>query len=183
MPTIFSHAVFSAALGAPYATASMPARFWVWAGVCSVLPDLDVVGFPLGIPYRSLWGHRGITHSLLFAALTGCAIAWIFRREELAAMNRPRWSLAIFFSLAAVSHPLLDSLTDGGLGVALLAPFSVIRYFAPWRPVRVSPIGAAFFSERGLHVLTSEFVWVWLPALAIALLARLSHRTARTPKL
>lgn len=178
MPTIFSHAIFSSALGAPYAAGSIPARFWVWAGLCSVLPDLDVIAFAFGVPYRSLWGHRGMTHSLLFAVLIGGVIAWMFRREELARMNRSRLSLAVFFSLATASHPLLDSLTDGGLGVALLAPFSNARYFAPWRPIRVSPIGPDFFSARGMQVLGSEIVWVWLPALAIALLARLSRRAA-----
>jgi inner membrane protein len=74
---------------------------------------------------------------------------------------------------------MLDSLTDGGLGVAAFAPFDDARYFAPWRPIRVSPIGAAFFSARGLAVLASEVVWVWLPALALVLLTGLYRRRSR----
>ena len=62
---------------------------------------------------------------------------------------------------------MLDALTDGGLGVAFFAPFSARRYFLPWRPVAVSPIGMGFFSERGLEVLGSEVVWVWLPSVAL----------------
>jgi len=177
MPSIFSHALFSSALGAAYAAGPAPARFWTWAAVCSVLPDLDVIGLWLGVPYRSLWGHRGITHSLLFALLAGSAIAWLaFRNEDLVKMKRGRASLAIFFVLAVASHLALDALTDGGSGVAAFAPFDDARYFAPWRPIRVSPIGAAFFSARGLAVLASEMVWVWLPALVLVSLTRLYRR-------
>jgi hypothetical protein len=43
--------------------------FWFVAVFCSVLPDIDVVGFRFGIHYADLWGHRGMTHSLLFAPL------------------------------------------------------------------------------------------------------------------
>jgi inner membrane protein len=183
MPTIFSHAIFSTALGAAYATRQIPARFWVWAGLCSVLPDLDVIAFAFGIPYRSVWGHRGFTHSLLFAILAGWAIArWAFRDEDLSLMNRSRTSLAIFFSLAVTSHLVLDSLTNGGLGVALFAPFNSTRYFAPWQPIRVSPIGADFFSSRGLRVLASEAIWIWLPAIATVSVSWLYHRMNHTDK-
>ena len=181
MPSIFSHAIFSSALGAAYSTEPMPWKFWVWAAICSVLPDLDVIAFGLGISYRSVWGHRGITHSLLFAVLAGCAIAWlVFRQNELRLMKRSRASLATLFVLAIASHLALDSLTNGGLGVAVFAPFENSRYFAPWRPIQVSPIGAAFFSLRGLAVLASEPIWVWLPALILLIAAKLFHRIART---
>ncbi|MCA8967543.1 MAG: metal-dependent hydrolase, partial [Planctomycetes bacterium] len=76
---------------------------------------------------------------------------------------------AVFLFLATASHGLLDAFTDGGLGIALLAPFSSMRWFAPWRPIAVAPIGVgAFFSEWGLRVMVSELRWVWLPVLAVA---------------
>lgn len=181
MPTIFSHAILSTALGAAYATEPMPKRFWFLAAMCSVLPDFDVLAFNLGIPYRSVWGHRGFTHSLLFAVLAGCVIAWTaFRQEESVTMKRSRTSLAIFFSVATISHLALDSLTNGGLGVAALWPFENARYFAPWRPIRVSPIGADFFSAYGMQVLANEIVWIWLPALALVAATKLFQRTVRT---
>lgn len=171
-------------MGAAYVDRPMPARFWMLAGLCSVLPDLDVIAFGLGIPYRSLWGHRGITHSLLFAVLAGCLIAMCgFREEEFVEMGRSRRSLATFFSLAIASHLLLDSLTNGGLGVAAFAPIENARYFAPFRPVKVSPIGVDFFSMYGLQVLASEIVWVWMPALAMVLMARFYRRTIRASKI
>ena len=68
------------------------------------------------------------------------------------------------------SHGALDAMTDGGLGVAFFAPFSGERYFFPFRPIVVSPIGlGGFFSEWGVAVIKSELLWVWLPsALVVA---------------
>ncbi|HEU4994167.1 MAG TPA: metal-dependent hydrolase [Gemmatimonadaceae bacterium] len=40
---------------------------------CAALPDLDAIGFWMGIPYDHMLGHRGLTHSLTFAALIATA--------------------------------------------------------------------------------------------------------------
>jgi len=86
-----------------------------------------------------------------------------------------------YFFLATASHGLLDAMTDGGLGVAFFAPFDNHRYFLPWTPIRVSPLGIGrFFTSRGFAVLQSELLWIWVPSavlLASALLLR--RRTAR----
>jgi inner membrane protein len=78
------------------------------------------------------------------------------------------------------SHSVLDALTNGGLGVALLAPFDSTRYFFPVRPIQVWPIGVGrFSSERCLAALRSELVWVSLPFTLLAALAfdvRRRHR-------
>jgi len=66
------------------------------------------------------------------------------------------------------SHPLLDALTDGGLGVALLWPFSAERFFFPWRPIPVSPIGVGFFSLRGIRVALAELQF-FAPVYVVAL--------------
>ena len=39
------------------------------------LPDFDVVAFKLGIAYHDAFGHRGFSHSLLFAAILGALAA------------------------------------------------------------------------------------------------------------
>jgi inner membrane protein len=57
------------------------------------------------------------------------------------------------------SHPLLDTLTDGGLGCALLWPFDHTRYFAPWTPIPVSPIGLSFFSPYGMYAAGVELIY------------------------
>ena len=165
MPSIFSHAIFATVVGKAYVSKPLPFSFWLLTATCAILPDADAIGFAFGVPYNSMLGHRGFTHSLAFAVLTGALaglIAYGKARDEFS-----RTALVLYFTLVTLSHSLLDAMTNGGLGVALFAPFSDARYFSPWRPIEVSPIGMRFFSERGLEVLFSEVVWVWLPALLI----------------
>ena len=166
MPTVFTHAAAAVAVGKVYAGGRMPARFWLLSALCAVLPDADVAGFAFRVRYADLLGHRGLSHSLAFAAALGLAVALLFFRGERFGPRR-RWSLAAYFAAVTASHGALDALTDGGLGVAFFAPLDDSRYFFPWRPIEVSPIGAGFFSRRGLAVLASELAWVWLPALLV----------------
>ena len=76
--------------------------------------------------------------------------------------------LFCYFFVVTASHGILDAMTDGGLGVAFFAPFDDTRYFFPFRPIKVSPIGLSFFSDRGLDVIGSELLWVWIPGIVIA---------------
>ncbi len=177
MATVFSHAIAAAALGAA-ATApkKISARFWILSVICSALPDADVAGFYFGVRYGSMFGHRGFTHSLFFAVLLGCLVALSFFRQH--TQGAQRVGLIIYFALVTASHTLLDAMTDGGLGVALFAPFDETRYFLPWRPIEVSPIGPAFFSPRGMEVIVSEIVWIWTPSLVL-ILAVWSYRHLR----
>src|SRR2546423_11196159 len=108
MASAFTHAFFAAAMGKAYAAKRMPARFWFLAMLCAVLPDADVSAFAFGIPYGSMFGHRGLTHSLAFALLLAVFVVALFFRE---ATNKT--TLAVFFFLATASHGALDALTNG----------------------------------------------------------------------
>jgi inner membrane protein len=156
---------------------AIPPRFAGALCCFALMPDLDGIGFYLGVPYESWLGHRGFSHSLFFAFACGLLGFWL--APWLGVSRRLAGGLAF---LAVTSHIALDALTSGGLGVALLWPFTEARYFFPWRPIRVSPMRLAHFvSGRGLVVLYSEFLWVWLPAFAVALpccLWRLRRRRA-----
>lgn len=145
--------------------------------LCS-LPDLDVVAFGLGIPYASPWGHRGFTHSLAFALLSALLCWWWLMPSG--ASRFTTWAGAAYLAACAVSHGLLDGFTNGGLGSALWWPLSDDRWFAPFRPIQVSPIGHAFFSARGLAVIRSESLWVGLPAVAVAGIGLLIRRRRTT---
>jgi inner membrane protein len=133
--------------------AASPWASMVWWSMLALLPDIDVIGFALGVPYSAPWGHRGATHSLAFAlvvaALLGLA-ALKLRMQPL----RTWWIAAIVLG----SHGPLDTLTDGGLGCALLWPFNGTRYFAPWRPIPVAPIGLGLLSTYGFMVAMTEVV-------------------------
>ena len=133
-----------------------------WSAL-SMLPDADVIGFSLGVRYEDPWGHRGATHSFAFAVIVGIAAGLMARR-----FKRPQLRTALFATIVLATHPLLDTLTDGGLGCALFWPFDLTRYFSPWRPIQVAPIGLAFLSSYGAIVAMSEIV-LFLPLFVFAL--------------
>ena len=163
MPTVFTHAIVPLAFAAAAGRGVISPKLAIAGAVLTVIPDADVIGFRFGIEYADAWGHRGATHSIVFAGLFAGFISLLWKDAR---------SLAgfAFLTLAMASHGLLDTLTDGGLGAALWWPFDNARIFAPETPIRVSPIGAGFFSMRGLETLISEFKWIWLPCLSLAIL-------------
>jgi inner membrane protein len=80
MPTIFSHAVFAAVSGTAVLKKPVSAWFWLLTALCSIIPDADVIGLAFGIRYNHPLGHRGLTHSLLFAVFFGTLVAF-FRAQ------------------------------------------------------------------------------------------------------
>ena len=174
MPTVFSHAIAGAALGCVF---GLPARRhpWLAGALCAMLPDADVIGLWFGVPWGHMLGHRGITHSLAFAAvLAAVVVALCFRGAPWSGWRFRLWA---FLFVATASHGVLDAMTDGGSGIAFLAPLDDTRYFLPWRPIRVAPISLQrFLSERGVQILHDELLWVWLPALGLAITAGLVRR-------
>lgn len=160
MPSVFTHAAIPLALWCASERGRISTRLLGAGVVAAMLPDADVLAFALHIPYADGFGHRGASHSLLFAMLLA-ALAIPCAK----ALQASRIQAAVFVFICAVSHPLLDALTSGGLGVALWWPWSEQRLFAPWRPIRVSPFANNFFSARGLQTVFSELRWVWLPLL------------------
>lgn len=168
MPTLISHSVIAVTAGAALAPERVPVRFWLCSIACSCLPDADVIGFSYDIPYGHFIGHRGFFHSPFFGVLLGISVAALFFRS-VPIRSKRFWYFALYFSLLAASHGVLDAFTDGGLGIALLAPFENSRYFFPWRPLKVAPIGlGGLFHPHILKVFLSEILWVWLPCLLAA---------------
>jgi inner membrane protein len=142
--------------------------------LCSALPDLDVIGLYFGIQYSDVWGHRGMTHSVVFAALLAGILVGVWYRSRPAAGMA---GLFLYFFLCTASHGVLDAMTNGGLGVAFFSPFDTTRYFFPLRPVLVSPIGVSeFFTEYGVRILASEAIWIWVPSCLAFLVLRVVQR-------
>ncbi|MDE2596747.1 MAG: metal-dependent hydrolase [Sphingomonadales bacterium] len=162
MPTIITHAIVPLSAAVAAGPRRVPAWLALAGTVLAMAPDLDVIGFRFGIAYGADWGHRGATHSFALAALATASVLAFWP----AARTRTH---AVFLFLSAASHGLLDMMTTGGLGVALFWPVETTRHFFAVRPIRVSPIGARFFTPRGLETVWSELRWVWLPCLGVAL--------------
>lgn len=181
MPTILSHAAVPLALGIGLGVARIPRRLLAAGVLASVVPDFDVLAFRLGIPYADAFGHRGASHSLVSALLLGL-VALAFARY----LKANRWSSFAFVSVSAASHALLDMLTNGGHGVALWWPLSQERLFFPWQVIEASPLSLRrLLGGRGIDVLQSELLWVWLPAALACLLLlvwrrRSNHSVGRT---
>jgi inner membrane protein len=173
MPTIITHALAGAAIAQVLAPCPLRSEITWIAAACTMLPDIDVLGLGLGIPYGDLFGHRGFTHSLLFAAVVALCVTSLLRNK---AHLRDLLRVFVCIFAATASHGILDALTNGGLGVAFFAPFDRTRYFFPVRPIMVSPIGVnAFLTPRGVSVLASEITWVWPPSIAVFLVGRFTR--------
>ncbi len=179
MASAFSHAVASFAIGSitkiskQLSAKGFDWKFWLLGAFCAAIPDADAIGFKLGVPYDSFWGHRGFTHSFVFALLLALVVTFTFYNAEKPGTKR-WWLLLLFFFLATASHPILDAMTTGGLGVAFFSPFDNTRYFFPFRPIKVSPISISrFFTQWGWRVIKSELVWVWLPSFFIIIIAQI----------
>lgn len=167
MPSAFTHAFVAGAL-----VAAAPRGIATWklglvgAGL-AVLPDLDVAAFRLGIDYGHPLGHRGVSHSLSFAAFAGM-LALVLCFRELRPGTRRWWTTGLVLCACAASHGVLDAFTDAGRGVGFFIPFDDARYFFPWRPLATSPLSiGAFFDGPAQRILRNEITWVWLPCLAL----------------
>jgi len=171
MASIISHAAAGAALSIAFAPDGAPGRYWPVAIATAVLPDAD--SFLYHFRYYSALGHRGFFHSPFLGLIISFLLMILFFRDE--TLFSACWFRYFFiFFLVWTSHGLLDALTNGGRGVAFFSPFSSKRYFFPWTPIQVSPMGIKpFFTSWGWSVLKSEFVWIWLPGLVLVSLSRM----------
>ena len=202
MPSIITHAAVPLALWCATDRGRIPPRLLAAGVIAAMLPDADVLAFALHIPYADAFGHRGASHSLLFACVLAAVAAVLaffgncrpWSAQHASGSRRP-WSAvscqprlastvqaAVFVFICAASHPLLDAMTSGGLGVALAWPWSEQRFFAPWRPIRVSPFAPQFFSTRGLATLLSELRWVWLPLAGAVVAWKLNQPAPAAPR-
>ena len=167
MASVFGHAITGWALTGSIEQPRRQIPLIIVLMSSTMIPDLDILAFDLGIPYDHVLGHRGITHSLSFACIW--ALLWMWALSRYHNLTKiPRWRLFLLLFVATASHGILDGMTTGGMGVAYFAPFDDGRYFLPWRMIQVSPLGVnRFFSAWGVSVLFSELLWVGIPAVIV----------------
>ena len=177
MPTILTHPAVPLALAVGLGTGVIPPRLLAAGVIASIVPDTDVY-FGHAFDAPDTLAHRGCTHSLGFALVCGLA--------ALAASNWLRARPLVVFAFVAVataSHGWLDAFTNGGAGIQLLWPLTDERYFMPWQPIAVSPIGVRnFVSSYGLYVLYSEAKWVWAPAIVLGVVMYSVRRMLPSPR-
>lgn len=164
MATIFTHPIIALGLSPLFKSVRQSKTILLAGAVLTIVPDFDVIGLRLGIPYEHVLGHRGITHSLFFAVIFS-GLASCFFTHSSKAHSIQVW---FYLFLCMASHGVLDALTNGGHGIAFFAPFNNERYFFPVTPIEVSTLNITrFFQGQGLAVIKSELLWVWTPCLII----------------
>jgi inner membrane protein len=154
MATDYTHAVVGLGLARLYANKPMPWAYWGLAFVLPVLPDLDVFSTAA---YGTWLGHRGFTHSLLFALSLGVVVAGLTFRY----FRANWWSLAALFFLMIASHGLLDAATSGGENVPLFWPLA--GRYGNWGLIPVSDIALDLPDPRYSHAIRAELLRIWLP--------------------
>ena len=177
MPTLLTHTFIAGAACKSFVKEKNPLRYWGIAVFCSNIPDADVFGFNIGISYESFFGHRGFFHSIFFALIVAFLVVLILVREY-RLFSEKWWRYVLFFFIIGASHGILDAFTDGGLGIALLSPFTSERFFFPWTPIPVSPIGLRpFIHYGGLQVIVWEILFIWFPLVAVIFICRAIRNT------
>jgi Predicted membrane-bound metal-dependent hydrolase (DUF457). len=125
----------------------------------ALLPDIDLL-VPLVETHLGPFGHRGATHSLLFAALVGVAVALVIAARR----GKGPSSVELLAAGVVASHGIMDVFGVTNLGVELMWPISDARMLAPWH-VLPNPTWEGLFSAAGLADLALEwalFVPLWL---------------------
>jgi len=136
----------------------------------ALVPDLDVITFGK-IPYSHPFGHRGFTHSIVFALLWATVLSFIFTKTK-----KKLFFIVIF--LSTISHGVLDAITTGGRGVGFFIPFNNERFFFSWKVIKVSPIGISeFFSSWGMQVILNELKYIGIPCLIVLLFLHFKNKT------
>ena len=167
MPTPVSHAAVGYAIASWARADTETRRLGIVAAACAALPDID---WPWNVATTSLFSHRAITHSLLFAALSAVlATCLCFTRSQRSTNGR---TILLILGLAALSHACLDALSSYSYGIEFFAPFWRQRFRFVWTPLG-DPSGTLAGQLR------QELFVVFLPAVVLATVGLWVRRTRR----
>ena len=160
-----THVALGAVVAHTAAHRRLGTRVLVVGAAAGALPDIDTFLSLSGDYFDELTLHRGITHSLFFAAVVGPLLGYaVWRLEKHGGTGRLRvWIVAL--TLALLSHPLLDATTS--YGVQLLQPFSDAR-FAVWAMPIIDPVYTLVLLA-GCLIAWRRPTWKAAPIVALAL--------------
>ncbi len=159
MATAYTHAVVGIGIAQFYTPQRRRWFYWGLAGILATFPDIDVLSTAA---YGTILGHRGITHTLIFALWVGFLVASLTFKPFQANL----WALTAVFFLATASHGFLDALTRGGEAIPFFWPATEVRY-GNWGPIPVADIAIELPNPRRSRSIRSELVWICLPTVLI----------------
>ena len=167
MPTPITHIIASIPMNSTVMRKTNTKKILFWSFVIAVIPDLDLIG---NVPINNIFGHRGFTHSLIFALLLTLLASVMFWREFKNDKSR-FYLISLNFLLVAMMHPFLDAGTDRNYGVAFFSPWSNHRYSLPWAPINDKALGLwnyyvlgwweIFKVEAVIIFVAIAYTWLW----------------------
>ncbi|HEX8839302.1 MAG TPA: metal-dependent hydrolase [Sphingomicrobium sp.] len=168
MPMTTTHALLPIAVAVAAARRPLPWRLVIAAAIAAAAPDVDgLFKRLLAVPPHSIYGHRGVTHSLFAALVAGLVAAALHQILRVRALTA-----GLVVGAAMASHGILDMMTDGGQGVAYFWPFSSTRWFADWRWIHSTPVHRAQLF-RDVQVRLGLELWqLIIPMFAVSLVIR-----------
>ena len=137
-------------------------RLLVAAVALACWQDADYATLAFEVRPEEMLGHRGLTHGLFVAAALALVVAFAAFRELRG--TRAFWVVAAFLFVAGASHGVLDALTGGDVGVALLAPLSNARFASPFKLLASCPGGVdEMLGYWGVMTIANELLYVVVP--------------------
>ena len=168
MAVFVTHGIFASLFSILWNDKKTKTTVFILIFIASILPDID---FLFQERESRMFGHRGFTHSILFALFTAGLFTLI--SSSLVKSFWRRLLLFTLFFLASASHSCLDAMTQSAYGVCFFCPFNEERYFFPFTPFSSIAAGGGHKGFRpGLGnsvwiTLLPEIFWVWIPTFAI----------------
>src|SRR5262245_18312373 len=103
MCSVLTHPAVTIALSSVFPREDLSSSVLHFGAACSGIADLDVIGFKFGIRPPHMLGHRGLTHSIAFAAVLGAVLTYAFFRH-----NHPHpCVIFLFLFVSTLSHALV----------------------------------------------------------------------------
>jgi inner membrane protein len=172
MATFITHPLFGAGAAYVVGQSSKGARkFIVLSAICQWLPDIDVLSYLFAINEQHALGHRGLAHSLVFAALLALGILR-YGYRDLRPASPGWWIMSAWFFVLTALHGVFDAMVASSLGVAFFWPFDTTRYQLPWQPFIDVPVEVSYlWSGRFWYAVfvESQFFSLLLAGLFVAI--------------
>lgn len=105
--------VLGAAVGNAVAGKKLKNRALVYGAIAGTIPDMDILVGMFLDPIRAVEIHRGISHSVFFAALLAVLLGWLVSKIERKSKLSFKEGYWLFF-LGLFTHALLDMFTTWG---------------------------------------------------------------------
>ena len=120
-----THIALGACIGEAFLGKKIGRKAMLWGALAQSAPDVDFIGAFWLNTTENLLGHRGFTHSILFAAAAAALLALIADRVHRPHDIRTRtWFL--FFGVEVFGHIFIDAFNNYGVG--WFEPFSHHRF-------------------------------------------------------